>query len=46
VYLYHNEYHGSTWLDPNSLVCKADQLLGCGVFHASEMQVRTDEEGV
>ena len=37
VYLYHNEYHSSYWLNPDSLVCKGTNLLGCGVFHGADM---------
>ena len=38
VYLYHNEYKFSGFLDPKSTTCSLTQELGCGVYHGSDIR--------
>jgi len=37
VYLYHNEYKSSLYLDPNSLQCRLSNMASCGVYHGAEL---------
>ena len=37
AYLYYNRYHDSHWINPDKLMCKADSMIGCGVYHSDEL---------